>query len=614
MRRPMQHWTPSPTISPFAAFGPRRLEKGGGITYKWGQALEDSIGRFAPWHSRKGMQVRIAFVSDIHANLQAWNAVQADIAAQRIGKIVCLGDVVGYGPSPAEVLSKVYANVHFFVLGNHDAVVSGTMEPTGFNPHAKELIALTCQRLGAEAQAFFSKLPLCIRGNGFRCCHGNPAKPGLFAYVLKEKDARLAWQRTSEALTFVGHTHCPCLHELAEDGRYTELRPGEDPITLHPERRYILNCGSVGVSRDLDLRASYLIYDASGRSARWRRVAYDLEAFTHTVREAYGDTALTEFLLKRFDSTKQQPIRELLDFTPGRAAVSESVTAEQQIEQIEARVGRWRLAAVVIGLLFCLAAAGAYLVWRSRPTPQTLAAGEQAEAATPTGQAFSHEFVPDEAPPPGQVPPGWQVSLGDSRTQSVRFAAGQVLLSSSSPSGTLEVILPSMGLAGVGEVRFEARGEALRDHEGEAPSILADYAYEDGTLRCGVKQETIELDETELTASLTITDIPDDVWKLRVRLRARFSGQIALTTLRVTAVPKEKKPPEAAPDAEPIVNVNRAGVKELCTLPGIGDTKAQRIIDYRQKHGPFQSIDGLLRVKGIGEKTLTALRKRVRVD
>jgi len=557
------------------------------------------------------MHVRIAFVSDIHANLQAWNAVHADIAAQRIGKIVCLGDVVGYGPSPAEVLSKVYANVHFFVLGNHDAVASGAMEPTGFNPYAKELIAQTCQQLGTEAQTFFSKLPLCIRGDGFRCCHGNSAKPELFGYVLKEKDARLAWERTSEALTFTGHTHRPCLHELAEDGRYTELQPGEEPITLQNGRRYILNCGSVGVSRDRDLRASYLIYDAGGRSAQWRRVAYDLDAFTQTVREAYGDTALTEFLLKRLDSTKQQPIRELLDFTPGRASVSDSVTAEQQIEQIEARVVRWKMAAVGIGLLFCLAAVGAYLFWRSRPTPQTLGAAEQAALVRPTGLAVSHECIPDEVLPAGQVPRGWQVILGDSRTQSVRFAAGQVLLASSSASATIEVVLPSVSLVDIAEARLSARGEASADYEGEGASILADYAYEDGTFRCEVRREPMELDGTELAADLTISNIPGDVPKLRARLRASFSGEIALDTLLITVVAKEKAPPEAAPDTEPTVNINIAGVKELRTLPGIGDARAQWIIDYREANGPLQSVEGLLAIKGIGEKTLAGLRRRV---
>jgi len=551
--------------------------------------------------------MRIAFVSDIHANLQAWNAAHADIATQSVDKLICLGDIVGYGPSPADVLSQVYANTHYFVLGNHDAVVAGLMPPTGFNPHAKALIDQTCEMLGDKARTFFTKVPLAIKGDGFRCSHANPASPGQFGYILEEAEARTAWERTSDTLSFIGHTHRPRFHVLSEDGTYKRRRPNERPVNLRPGLRYIVNCGSVGMSRDSDPRASYVIYDAGRGTLQWRFVAYDLDAFRHEVELVCDDSELRDFLLKRYDAQKQPPVRELIDFTPGQAAVSESVAEEQELEQIKARVVRWKSAAAVACVLLLMGVIGFWRFWRSLPAPVTLVS-ENVAAVSLIGdrEPVSHQFILGEGCPAGSLPPGWQVALEDSRTQSVQFPAGRVVLSSSDTTAGIELSLPQVETNEAHKVRVNLHGSTSPQFQGEAPTLVIDYRYRDGTERRAAKSEPLVLKEQELSKQDTI-EIPKSVTTLRLRVRALFAGEIELDRITLTAIPEQ----EAEPVATAPVDINRATVKDFCSLPGIGEIRARSIVEYREANGPFRSIEDLLEVKDVGAKTLSGLRGRI---
>ena len=106
--------------------------------------------------------MRYAIVSDIHANIRAWEAVLADIRSQRVDVIVCLGDVVGYGPKPAEVLEAVRSVTDHFVLGNHDAAAVGMMDYSIFNDHDRQAIEWTIKELSPDAKQFLSSVPLAI--------------------------------------------------------------------------------------------------------------------------------------------------------------------------------------------------------------------------------------------------------------------------------------------------------------------------------------------------------------------------------------------------------------------------------------------------------------------
>lgn len=245
--------------------------------------------------------MRVAFLSDIHCNLQAWRAVRDDMATRRVDQIVCLGDVVGNGPSPAVVLKEVHETVDHFVLGNHDAVVAGSVDPNHFHAMARQLILYSCNRLSDRARRFFRNLPLVYESTEFSCSHASPAHPEHFAYVDSEQEARRAWERAPHAVHFTGHTHDPILYELTPDGRVTSTRPEREAIPLDPGCRYLINSGSVSMARDEDYRASYVVFDSAERSVQWHRVAYDLEGYAEEVRRTFRDPKVIEYLLREAD-------------------------------------------------------------------------------------------------------------------------------------------------------------------------------------------------------------------------------------------------------------------------------------------------------------------------
>ena len=230
--------------------------------------------------------MRYAFVSDIHANLQAWNAVLADIRAQRIDRLICLGDIVGYGPRPAEVLASVYRHAHEIILGNHDAVVAGKLDPGCFNDDARRMIQWTKKQLDLKAIHFFRSLPYTIEGEGFACSHADFSDPAGFLYLREESDARASWKRTEEPLLVVGHTHVPEVYLLTADDTCKHY----DAVDFEMEsgNRYIINTGSAGMPRDGDFRASYVIFDSTEKSVVFQRVAFDLDAFRKDVQSQIG--------------------------------------------------------------------------------------------------------------------------------------------------------------------------------------------------------------------------------------------------------------------------------------------------------------------------------------
>ncbi|MBQ6103746.1 MAG: metallophosphoesterase family protein, partial [Kiritimatiellae bacterium] len=239
--------------------------------------------------------MRYAFVSDIHGNLPAWNTVLADLAVHRVDRIVCLGDVVGYGPQPAECLRGVYAHVHQMVLGNHDAVVAGKMSAESFNDRARRMIEWTGTRLGENARNLFSSLPLVLKGPGFRCTHGDFTDPAVFNYVRTEEDARANFAAVPEQLLFCGHTHEAAVFLVGGSGNVYKIEPQD--FELEEGKRYLVNVGSVGSARDGDPRASYVIYDEERRGVYFHRVPFDFEAFRSAVAAAPGlDPDLVPFL------------------------------------------------------------------------------------------------------------------------------------------------------------------------------------------------------------------------------------------------------------------------------------------------------------------------------
>ncbi|HXG09134.1 MAG TPA: metallophosphoesterase family protein [Gemmataceae bacterium] len=243
-----------------------------------------------------------AIISDIHSNLEAFQAVLEDIERHGVDEIYCLGDIVGYGPNPCECLDLAM-RCKVVLLGNHD---QGAMwDPDGFNPPAERAIFWTREQLEAPTTnrqlkekrwEFLNERPRTYRENGFLYVHGSARNP-LNEYVFPED---IYNQRKMERIfalvdryCFQGHTHVP--------GIFTEQLP-EDLYQFHsPEeidffyrldgRKTLCNVGSVGQPRDGNPRACYVLFD--GETIRFRRVAYDVET---TIKKIYAVPDLENFL------------------------------------------------------------------------------------------------------------------------------------------------------------------------------------------------------------------------------------------------------------------------------------------------------------------------------
>ncbi len=221
--------------------------------------------------------MRYALVSDIHANRPAWEAVLADIRAEGVDGVLCMGDIVGYGPSPQWVFDSVVETASLVVLGNHDAVVGDRMDAGLFNDNARKLIDWTRAQLSDSAVKLFSGLPMMSVTDTFLCVHANPVAPDKFGYLLRPPDTLSSFEQMHRDLLFVGHTHYPCLFRYDPEQAQAEYCEPQD-CCLAPGFKYIVNVGSVGNPRDGQGMAVYCLYDTGTRQLRFRHLPFDLDA------------------------------------------------------------------------------------------------------------------------------------------------------------------------------------------------------------------------------------------------------------------------------------------------------------------------------------------------
>jgi predicted phosphodiesterase len=228
--------------------------------------------------------MRALILSDIHGNLEALNAVLA--AAEPYDALWNLGDIVGYGGSPNEVIDLIRERAQINVRGNHDRVCCGLTSALGFNPVARAAAMWTRDALTPENLAWLRGVPagpVEPEEPGVTCVHGSPLNEDQ--YILSMRDAWAPLQQMTTAMTFFGHTHVQGGFSQ-KDHDWNEIKPrfrtknkAESYRMLIPEgTRQLINPGSVGQPRDCDWRAAFAIYDSEARSVEYRRVPYDLTA------------------------------------------------------------------------------------------------------------------------------------------------------------------------------------------------------------------------------------------------------------------------------------------------------------------------------------------------
>jgi predicted phosphodiesterase len=220
--------------------------------------------------------MRIAIISDIHANMEAFTAVLADMADCRTDEALCLGDSIGYGPEPVEVINLLLEKGIPSVLGNHEMAVRGPEHFAFFNPDARRSIQKTIALLPEHIRTVVIGLPVFLSRQGCRFVHGFPPDScRTYLFYVETGKLPAAFSEFPESICFVGHTHR--LEMVEYDGtRVFRKKLGRGFVPLDKHRRYILNIGSVGQPRDGDQTAKYAILDTLAHILEIRFVPYDI--------------------------------------------------------------------------------------------------------------------------------------------------------------------------------------------------------------------------------------------------------------------------------------------------------------------------------------------------
>ena len=221
--------------------------------------------------------MRYLVISDIHANLEAYDAVMAAAVPLAYERVLVLGDLVGYGADPNAICDRVRALApQALIRGNHDKVGSGIESPEGFNAVARRAIRWTHDALTSGNREWLAALPAgpLVVDDFIEICHGTPFDED--AYVFDDLDALRALHSARRSLCLFGHTHVQVGHYLSRDQFGLSTADDQRPLTipLDEANRYLINPGSVGQPRDGDPRAGFAVVDTAARDVTIHRVEY----------------------------------------------------------------------------------------------------------------------------------------------------------------------------------------------------------------------------------------------------------------------------------------------------------------------------------------------------
>ncbi len=222
--------------------------------------------------------MKVAVISDIHANLDALRRVAADARKCGAERFVSLGDIVGYGPLPKEALDEARRICSISIAGNHDDAVSGRGSAKEFINLAADAVKRHRSALHAEDLAYLKSLPYTAKVGEAICVHGDLTDPKSFRYILDEEGAAANFASCDFKLLFAGHTHEPALFVTGRSGKVYKTAPRD--FTLEAGKRYIINPGSVGYPREAngECFSSYVIYDTEERTVEFKFIPFKVSS------------------------------------------------------------------------------------------------------------------------------------------------------------------------------------------------------------------------------------------------------------------------------------------------------------------------------------------------
>lgn len=244
--------------------------------------------------------MKTLIISDLHSNEPALRAVLKQVARKNIARTLCMGDFVGYGAQPNQVVEEVrnLKGKKFYIRGNHDRVAIGADDGKGFNEAAKSAALWTRRKLSRCNMGFLSALPLgpVAVDDEILMCHGSPFDED--EYLFSEYDAFNVFNAHPQRLIFFGHTHLPSFFVMHENGSVSGWLIREPmSFKLEPGGRYLINPGSVGQPRDRNSAAAFAIYDRKRQTVQFHRVEYELWKAQQPILEAGLPRILADRLL-----------------------------------------------------------------------------------------------------------------------------------------------------------------------------------------------------------------------------------------------------------------------------------------------------------------------------
>ncbi|UCD62586.1 MAG: metallophosphoesterase family protein [Candidatus Zixiibacteriota bacterium] len=237
--------------------------------------------------------MRLAIISDIHGNLEALVSVLRHIEKQKVDKIHCLGDVVGYGGDPVGCLELISEHCDIKLMGNHEHAALGLDDTSDYNPAAKKAAEWTRHQLTDRAQSIVNEFEMSHVLDQILMVHASPYEPEQWPYVLTPEAALDAFVELKQKLCFLGHSHVPQIY-CERDEELPRMQAGHDFLP-DPDSRYLVNVGSVGQPRDNDPRACYAVFDDKEYEVLYHRVDYDID----TAQEKMEQANLPRMLIAR---------------------------------------------------------------------------------------------------------------------------------------------------------------------------------------------------------------------------------------------------------------------------------------------------------------------------
>lgn len=237
--------------------------------------------------------MRIGIFSDIHGNLEALEVVLESIEKENIDRLICLGDLVGYGPDPNLCVKMSIQAADITIAGNHDYAAINRITTENFNEYAREAIDWTKTVLNPESIEALHQLPLIVSENNMTAVHGTLESPSDWNYIMTIEDAYRNLMAMTTKICFIGHSHIPV--NFIRDKNLDITLEKSNNIPIHKESMYLINVGSVGQPRDGDPRASYGILDMEKNEFHLKRIPYQIEK----VQKKMEKYRLPRFLIER---------------------------------------------------------------------------------------------------------------------------------------------------------------------------------------------------------------------------------------------------------------------------------------------------------------------------